>query len=93
MPRGRRHFVKRAIDAVADFEFVFERLEMNVARAVLDCLIKNQIHKSNDRRCVRLRFNRSFAVHLAQLQRFACFAELLEDFLHARRVGAVKLFN
>ena len=93
MARRRRHFIKRAIDAVADFEFVFERLEMNVACVVLDRLIQNEIDKSDDRRCVRLCFNRSLAVSLAQLQRFAGFAELLEHFLHARRVGAVILFN
>ena len=65
MSRRWRHFVKRAIDSVADFEFIFERLEVNVARAVLDRLIKNEIDKTDDRRCIRLRFNRSFAVGLA----------------------------
>jgi hypothetical protein len=41
MTRGRRHFVKRTVDAIADFEFVFERLEVNIARAVLDRLIQD----------------------------------------------------
>src|SRR5262249_5750235 len=85
--------VKRAIDAIADFKLIFERLEMNVARAVLDGLIKDEIHKTDDRRRVRLRFNRSFAVSLAQLQRFTGFTELLEHFLHARRIGPVILLD
>src|SRR6266542_4735079 len=93
MPWRWRHLVKRTIDAIADFEFVFERLEVNVARAVLDRLVKNEIHKTDDRRRIRLRFNRSFAVGLAQLQRFTDFAELLEHFLHARRIGAVILLD
>ena len=41
MTRRRRHFVKRAVHAVTNFEFVFERLEVNVARAVLDRLKQN----------------------------------------------------
>ena len=49
MARRRRHFVKRAVDAITNFEFVFERLEMNVARAVLDRLVQDQIDKANDR--------------------------------------------
>ena len=93
MPRRRRHFVKCAIDAVADFEFVFERLEVNVARAVLDRLVKDEIDETDYRRRVRLRFNCSLAVSLAQLQRFTGFSELLEHFLHARRVGAVILLD
>jgi hypothetical protein len=32
------HFVERAIDAVTDFEFVLEGLEVDVTRAVLDGL-------------------------------------------------------
>ena len=39
MPRRRRHFVKRAIHAITNFEFVFEWFEMNVAGPVLDRLI------------------------------------------------------
>ena len=59
MARRRRHFVKRAVDAVADFELSLERLEMNVARPVLDRLIKNQIDEANDRRGVRFGFDDS----------------------------------
>src|SRR6266481_10209521 len=93
MPRWPRHFLKYAIDAVADLEFVFERLEVNVARAVLDRLVKDEIDETDYRRRVRLRFNCSLAVSLAQLQRFTGFSELLEHFLHARRVGAVILLD
>ena len=57
MPRRRRHFVKRAIDPVTNFEFVFERLEMNVARAILDGLEQDQIDEANDRRGVRFRLD------------------------------------
>ena len=46
MARRRRHFVERAIDAITNFEFVFERLEMNVARAVLDRLVQESDRQS-----------------------------------------------
>src|SRR5438445_12829267 len=87
----RRHFVKGAVHAITDFEFVFEGLEVNVARAILDRLIENKIDKPNDRGCVRLRFNRSLAVAFAQLQELASFTELFENFLHTRRIGPVVL--
>src|SRR5205814_9811271 len=93
MTGWRRHFIKGPIDAVADFEFVFERLEVNVARAVLDCLVKNEIDEANYGCRVRLRFTRSFAVSFPQLQKLASFAELLENVLHARRVAAVILLD
>src|SRR5437879_12894246 len=35
MSGRRRHFIERAVYPITDLEFVFERLEMNVARAVL----------------------------------------------------------
>src|SRR6266446_6602877 len=89
----RRHLVKRAIDAIANFEFVFERLEVNVARAVLDRLVKDEIDKANDRCCIRLRFDRGLAVSLAQLQKLASFAELLENFIHAGGIAAVMLLD
>ena len=57
MARRRRHFVKRAVDAITNFEFVFERLEMDVARAVLDRLEQDQIDEANDRRGVRFRLD------------------------------------
>ena len=90
MARRRRHFVKRAIDAVANFEFVLERLEMDVARPVLDRLIQDQIDEANDRRGVRFGFDtRPVALVAAQRHQLARFAELLEDVLHAGGVGAV----
>src|SRR6185312_10913587 len=52
MTRRRRHFVERAVNAIANFEFIFEWLEMNIARSVLDRLIKDQIDKANDGSCV-----------------------------------------
>src|SRR5437773_5733187 len=88
-----RHLIKRSIDAIANFEFVFERFEVNVARAVLDRLVKDQIDEPNDGRRVRFGFSCSFAVSFAQLQKLAGFAELLEDLLHARRVGSVMLLD
>ena len=66
---------------------------MNVARAVLDRLIQNQIDKANDRRRVRFGFHRGGAVVAAHLQEIARFAELLEHFVHARGVGAVRFFD
>ena len=64
---------------------------MNVARAVLDRLIKDKVDKTNDRGCIRLCFNRGGAVSLAQLQKLASFTELFEDLLHVRGIGAVIL--
>ena len=49
MSRRRGHFVKRAVDAITNFEFVFERLEVNVTGPVLDRLVQNQIDETNDR--------------------------------------------
>ena len=57
MARRRRHFVKRAVDPVADLEFVLEGLEMDVARPVLDRLIQNQIDEADDRRGVGFGFD------------------------------------
>ena len=48
----RRHFIQRAVHAVTNLEFVLERLEVDVAGAVLHCLIKDQIYKLDDGRCV-----------------------------------------
>ena len=94
VPRRRRHFVERAVHAVADFEFVLERLEMNVARPVLDRLVQDQIDEANDRRGVRFGFDirdrRFVAVECHQL---ASLAELLEDLLHAGGLVAVMLFQ
>ena len=57
MAGRRRHFVERAVDPITDFEFVFERFEMNVAGAILDRLEQDQIDEANDRRRVRFRFD------------------------------------
>ena len=71
MTRRRRHFVKRAIDAITDFEFVFERLEMNVAGPVLDRLIQNQIDEANDRGCAGFGFSSDRAIAFPQLHELA----------------------
>src|SRR5258705_3340993 len=93
MTGRRRHFVERAVDAIADFEFVFEGLKVNIARDVLNRLIEDQIDETNNRGCIRLGFNRSLAFSLAQLEKLPNFPELLENFLHARRVSAVMLLD
>src|SRR5436190_9209675 len=62
---------------------------MNVARAVLNCLVQDKIDKANDRGRVRLCFNRSGAIFFTQLQKLAGLPELFENLLHARRIGAV----
>ena len=92
MPRWGRHFVKGAINAISNFEFVFKRLEVNVARAILNRLVQNQIDKPNDGCGVCLGFYLgSGPVITSNLQQLARFAELLEHVLHARGVGAVKI--
>ena len=92
--RRRRHFVERAVHPVADFELVLERLEVDVARAVLDRLIQDQVDEADDRGGVRLGFDicdrRFVAVECHQL---ANFAELLEDLLHAGGIVAIMLFQ
>src|SRR5947207_14374353 len=62
---------------------------MNVARAVLNCLVQDKIDKANDRGRVRLCFNRSGAIFFTQLQKLTDLPELLDNILHASRVGAV----
>src|SRR5437764_11661743 len=89
MPWRRRHFVKRAIDAVTDFEFVLERLEVNIARSVLDGLEQNQIYEANDRRRVRFGLDRGCVVRAANREQLAGFTELLKNVLHARAVAPV----
>src|ERR1051326_82881 len=49
----RRHFIKRAIHAITNSKFSFERLEMNIARAALHSLHQDEINKPNDRSFVR----------------------------------------
>src|SRR4030095_13509376 len=96
MTRWWRHFVQRAINAIADLELICEWLEMNVARAVLNRLVKNEIDKANDRCCVCFGFDCRLAVSFASVcgvDKCARLAELLENFFHARRVGAVRLFD
>ena len=48
----RRHFVERAVHAVADAEFRFKRLEMDVARAVLNGLLQDEVDELHDGRLV-----------------------------------------
>ena len=66
---------------------------MNVAGAVLDRLIEDKIYETDDRCRVCFCCHHSLAVCFAQLQRFPGFAELLQHFLHARRIGAVMLLD
>src|SRR5437773_380811 len=90
MSRRWGHFIQRAIDAITDFEFVFEWLEMNVAGPVLNCLIQNQIDKANDRSGIGFCFRSGRTIAFPQLHQLANFAELLEHFLHAGGVAAVE---
>src|SRR6185436_18732731 len=47
MLRRRRHFIKCSIHAISDLKFILERLEMDVARAVLHGLIEHKIYKTD----------------------------------------------
>ena len=67
MARRWRHFVKSTINAITDFELVFERLEMDVTRAILDRLKQNEINETNDRRRVRFGLDRCGAFIAADL--------------------------
>src|SRR3982750_1950381 len=84
------HFIESAVDAVTNLKFVLEGFEVDVARAVLNRLEQNQINEANDRRGVSTGFYVGRGAFVfAQAQQIAGVAELLEDFLHARGVGAV----
>ena len=92
MPRRRRHFVERTVHTVADFEIGFERLEVNVARAILNCLREDEVHIAYDRR--RIRFALEFLqVDLSVLAKGDCAAEFLEDFVERSRIGTVVFFD
>src|SRR5437868_3872974 len=94
MPWRRRHFIKSAINAVTDFEFVFERLEVNIARSILDRLKQDEVHKADDRSGVCLRFNGGrIDIISADLEQFAGITKLLEDLLHAGGLAAVIMLN
>jgi hypothetical protein len=92
MPRRRRHFVERPIHPVPNFEFGFERLEMNVGSPVLHRLIHDQIDVANDRRGIGFRLERfdiDFSVRPAILDA----AKLGENIVHARDVRTVMFFD
>src|SRR5207244_1629722 len=90
MSRRRSHFVKRAIDAITDFEFIFERFEMNVAGPVLDRLIQNQIDKANDRGSATFCFCSSCTIAFPQLHQLVHSAQLLQHLFPARGVAVVE---
>ena len=92
MARRRRHFVKRAIYPIANFEFVFEWLKVNVARPIQDRLIKDQIDKADNGRCIRLGFNGCLLVS-TYLQKLANFTQLFEDLLHGGGLTPVILLD
>ena len=93
VPGRGRHFVKRAVHAVTNLELVFEGLEVNVAGPVLDGLVHDQIDKADNGRGIGFGLDGGGGVVAAELQHFTGFPELLEDFLHARGVGAVILLD
>ena len=43
--RRRHHLIKNAVDSIAHFELVFERLEVDVAGFVLDGLEKHEVQE------------------------------------------------
>ena len=79
----RRHFVERAVHAIADAELGFKGLEMNVAGAVLHGLEHDQVDEANDRRFVGQPFHQRHVV--GGLYRpdfvgnFLVLAQLFED--------------
>ena len=42
------HFVKRAVDAVANLEVMFERLDVNIGRTVDDALVQDEVDEADD---------------------------------------------
>jgi hypothetical protein len=81
----RRHFIQRAVHAVADFKLGLEGLEVNVAGFFLDGLCEHQIDEANDGRAVGVGFL-VFALVGGE-------AELLEDFVETAGAGAVMLVD
>ena len=51
MHGGRLHFIQGAVHAVADFEFLFKRLKVNVGGFFLNGLRDDQVHKADNGRC------------------------------------------
>ena len=93
----RRHLVERAVHAVADLELGLERLEMNVAGAVLDRLEQDQVHEADDRGLVgQARHHRRVVGdrHLADfLGDLLVRAQLLEDVGDALVLLGVELLD
>ena len=48
--RGHRHFLQQAVDAVADAQFVLERLDVNVRRAQRERVAEDLIDEADDAR-------------------------------------------
>ena len=88
------HLVERAVHPVADLELRLEGLEVNVARAVGNGLIEDEIDEADDRRGVGfLRDDLSVELVVADVSEshFRIFSELGKNVLHGRGFGAVVL--
>ena len=78
--RRLRHFVQRAVHAVADAEFVFERFEVDVGGFVADRLLHHHFHELDHRRLVGHVFQLADGIigfRLGLLQRFDQVADVL----------------
>ena len=91
MPWRRLHFVKGAVDAVADLEFLLERLEVDVARLGLDGAVKDQVHIADDRSGIRFGRGRCCVEFLliALDRGDLAFTKLLEDIIHGGLLASV----
>src|SRR5687768_16702197 len=89
MTRRRSHFVQRTVNPVANFEFCFERLKMDVGCAILNCLVKNQVDVANNRSRVRLRLETLEIDLPVGAAEFNVTPKFLEDLIHAGGIGSV----
>ena len=93
MPGWRRHFVERAIDPIADFEFQLEGLEMNIRGPILNGLVKDEVHVANDGSGIRLSLE-VFQIEAAPfVEQLHLATELGEDFIHTPDVRPVILLD
>ena len=85
---GRRgHFVEGTIDAIADFEILFEGFEVDVRGLFLDCLVEDKVHVADDRGGV------GFGLEVCGVDGIASELQLAEDILHRLAFAAVTIID
>ncbi len=87
MDRRWRHFVEGSIHAIADFEILFERLEVDVRSLFLDRLIENEVDVADDGGGVCLGFG------VGGVEILGGSVKLAEDVIHRASFTSVALVD